>query len=62
MESFGHKIFISSQPVPLTGTGVLYPRVQDFFLTDLLVIGAFSQVVVHSQGAQAEFKLSSDQE
>ena len=30
MESFGHKMFISSQPVPLTGTGVLYPRMQDF--------------------------------
>ena len=30
MESFGHKMFISSQPVPLTGTGVLYPRVRDF--------------------------------
>ena len=25
MESFGHKMIISSQPVPLTGTGVLYP-------------------------------------
>ena len=33
MESFGHKMFISSQPVPLTGTGGLYPRVRDFFLT-----------------------------
>ena len=32
MESFGHKIFISSQLVPLTGTGVLYPRVRDFLL------------------------------
>ena len=31
MESFGHKMIISSQPVPLTGTGVLYPRVRDFF-------------------------------
>ena len=31
MESFGHKMFISSQPVPLTGRGVLYPRVRDFF-------------------------------
>ena len=31
MESFGHKMFISSQAVPLTGTGVLYPRVRDFF-------------------------------
>ena len=30
MESFGHKIFISSKPVPLTGTGVLYPRLRDF--------------------------------
>ena len=30
MESFGHKMFISSQPVPLTGTGVLYPRLRDF--------------------------------
>ena len=30
MESFGHKMFISSQPVPLMGTGVLYPRMQDF--------------------------------
>ena len=35
MESFGHTMFISSQPVPLTGTGVMYPRVRDFcFLTD----------------------------
>ena len=32
MESFGHKIFISSQPVPLMGTGVMYPRVRDFLL------------------------------
>ena len=32
MESFGHKMFISSQPVPLTGTGVLYPRLQDFLV------------------------------
>ena len=30
MESFGHKMFILSQPVPLTGTGDLYPRVRDF--------------------------------
>ena len=30
MESFGHKMFILSQPVPLTGAGVLYPRVRDF--------------------------------
>ena len=30
MESFGHKTFISSQQVPSTGTGVLYPRVPDF--------------------------------
>ena len=30
MESFGHKMIISSQPVPLTGTVDLYPRVQDF--------------------------------
>ena len=30
MESFGHKMIISSQPVPLTGTGVLYPHVRDF--------------------------------
>ena len=30
MESFGLKMIISSQPVPLTGTGVLYPRVRDF--------------------------------
>ena len=32
MESFGHKIIILSQPVPLTRRGVLYPRVRDFFL------------------------------
>ena len=32
MESFGHKMFISSQPVPLTGRGVLYLRVRDFLL------------------------------
>ena len=32
MESFGHKMFISSQPVPLMGRGVLYPRVRDFSL------------------------------
>ena len=31
MDSFGHKMIISSQPVPLMGTGVLYPRVRDFF-------------------------------
>ena len=31
MESFGHKMFISSQPVPLTGTGVMYPQVRDFY-------------------------------
>ena len=37
MESFGHKMIISSQPVPLTGTGVLYPRVRDFFFTLPLV-------------------------
>ena len=30
MESFGHKMIIWSQPVPLTGTGVLYPCVRDF--------------------------------
>ena len=30
MESFGHKIFISSQ-VPLTRTGFLYPRVLDVY-------------------------------
>ena len=30
MDSFGHKMIISSQPVPLTGTGVLYPRVRAF--------------------------------
>ena len=35
MESFGHKMFITSQPVPLTGMGVLYPRVRDFFLSNL---------------------------
>ena len=29
MESFGHKMIISSQQVPLTGTGVLYPRMRD---------------------------------
>ena len=33
MESFGHKMIISSQPVPLTGTGVLYPCVRYFFFT-----------------------------
>ena len=32
METFGHKIFILSQPVPVTGTGVLYPRLRDFFI------------------------------
>ena len=32
MDLFGHKIIILSQPVPLTGTGVLYPRVRDFLL------------------------------
>ena len=32
MESFGHKMFILSQPVPLTGRGVLYPRVRDFYI------------------------------
>ena len=26
-------MFILSQPVPLTGTGVLYPRVRDFLLS-----------------------------
>ena len=31
MESFGHKMIISSQPVPLTGRGVFYPRVRDFY-------------------------------
>ena len=31
MESFGHKMFISSHAVPLTETGGLYPRVQDFW-------------------------------
>ena len=35
MESFGHKIIILSQPVPLTGTGVLYPRVREFFWSNL---------------------------
>ena len=30
MEWFSHKMFISSQPVPLTGMGVLYPRLRDF--------------------------------
>ena len=40
MESFRHKMIISSQPVPLTGTGVLYPRVRDFF--SLLLIFLFS--------------------
>ena len=39
MESFGHKMFISSQPVPLTGTGVLYPRVRDFLTISKLNIG-----------------------
>ena len=37
MESFGHKMFISSQPVPLTGTGVLYPRFRDFFVPKLVM-------------------------
>ena len=32
MELFGQKMFISSQRVPLTGTGVLYPRLRDFFV------------------------------
>ena len=36
MQSFGHKMFISSQPVPLTGTGVFYPRVQDFLFENWL--------------------------
>ena len=38
MESFGHKMFISSQPVPLMGKGVLYPRLRDFFITNSLNI------------------------
>ena len=32
MQSFGHKLFISSLPVHLTGRGVLYPRVRDFYI------------------------------
>ena len=38
MESFCHKMFILSQPVPLTGTGVLYPRVRDFLTLVCLVL------------------------
>ena len=34
MEPFGHKMFILSQPVPLTGTGVLYPHLRDFYINE----------------------------
>ena len=37
LELFGHKMFISSQPVPLTGMGVLYPRVRDFYYLKLVL-------------------------
>ena len=44
MESFGHKMFISSQPVPLMGTGVLYPRVRDF-LFHIWVLEALKHIL-----------------
>ena len=41
MESFGHKMIVSSQPVPLTGTRVLYPRVRDFFSSFFIIFFLF---------------------
>ena len=46
MESFGHKMFISSQPVPLTGTGVLYPRLRDFSKNVLCNISTISKPIL----------------
>ena len=48
MKSFGHKMIISSQPVPLTGTGVLYPRVRDFFLQWTLITAIIVAFIIET--------------
>ena len=59
MESFGHKIFISSQPVHLTLTGVLYPRVRDFNLyTWILLSLAIASPMIDTPAPVSKRKVS----